>query len=143
MYADIAIQIQGNTTTYDFKLRVVFPQAPFNALGRSGYQFVYPGDEIVVNNPAYFSFDVCGKTPQKVFATGLNEGTNSETTPLGFCDRPHQTVREATTIWDEGLKLISLRPWGLIEAERFFGAKMKITTPKGSFTVSFVKEETE
>lgn len=131
-FQDINLQIQG-ATTYDFKLRVVFPQAPRGAIGMVGQKgLVYPNDEIEMS-VNQLSFSTLGYLRERISIKGLNEYGTADNIEFYYRTHPNSSRRHFGS-WEKPKNACMLETGDIKNS----GAKVQIITPKGSFTVTFV-----
>ena len=136
---ELNIQIQGDTTQ-NFKLKITFPRAPFNALGvRTGVsgdqKFVYPND--VLEMPmSYLYFETLGLSPEKIFVTNLAERPFDD---YGFDGRTSWRQNYSPISEEKATQGVRVRAFRfsshLSSGGSIIGGKVQVTTPKGSFIV--------
>lgn len=138
---DINMQIVGANGTNDFALRVAYPRAPFDALGTLNNKLVYPNDEIELNPQAYsaFHFETLGYQKERMFITGLNSQTTGEVMAFVRSAKAVGSFSQINDWLEQGWPIARLET-NLSASEVVTGTKAKITTPKGSFIISIVKE---
>ena len=99
---------------------------------------VYPNDEIEITHPGMFVFSTLGYSRNKIFITGLNEYSTPDNLPFVYRSKSPNSSGSIFTDWEQGRNLVQLSATNAMDNDAYAGGKIQITTPKGSFIVTFV-----
>ena len=134
---DIAIQIVG-ADTQEFRLRVSYPRAPFDALAIVSGRLVHANDEItyLASRSHAIAITTFNHETNWIQIKGLNELSTPDSVKL---------LRRTTSSWSsmgasgwEGTKFTQIKTDGNIKWP--VGSKVQFITPKGSFIISIVED---